>query len=40
VLRFGGNWKSTLATLAVLGFYMNLKIKNVFNLGAVVLFAE
>jgi len=40
VLRFGENWESILTKLEVLGFPMNLKIKNVFNLGTVVSFVE
>jgi hypothetical protein len=40
VLSFGENWKSILKTLAVLGFPINLKMKNVFNLGTVVSFVE
>jgi len=40
VLRFGEKRKSILTTLAVLGLPTNLKIKNVFNLGAAVSFVE
>jgi len=40
VLRFGEKWKNILTTLAILGFSMNLKTENVFNLGTLNSFVE